>query len=245
MKPHCLRDLSPLLSVCVGVLLAAMPSLGLPQAVEPDLALRQAIASPIRTPAFVARDSWRHPYETLRFFGLRPDNTVVELSPGAGWYREILAPYLSAKGHYIGATELPQNNDYAAPESVDLVLTFRNVHNWQMQSDATVQAVFSGAFRSLKHGGVLGVVEHRLPAGAVANERNKGYVATDYVIGVARAVGFRLDAQSEVNANPADNASHPGGVWALPPTYANKDADRASYQAIGESDRMTLKFVKP
>jgi len=211
----------------------------------PDTALQAAIASPARTPAFAARDNWRHPYETLRFFGLRTDSTVVELSPGAGWYTEILRPYLQAHGQLVLATQIPQELNYTAPETADLVLTLRNVHNWQMRSDATVQAVFASAYRSLKHGGVFGVVEHRLPAGAKATEDNKGYVPTDFVIRVAQAVGFRLEAQSEINANPADKASHPGGVWALPPSYMNKDTDRPTYQAIGESDRMTLKFVKP
>ena len=230
-----------LLCLALGAALAPLAA----RSETPDAALQAAISSPARTPAFAARDGWRHPYETLRFFGLRPDSTVVELSPGAGWYSEILAPYLRDRGQLILANKIPQDLNYAAPGSADLVLTFRNVHNWQMQSDATVQAVFASAFRSLKPGGVLGVVEHRLPAGASPGPENKGYVATDYVISAAQAVGFRLAAQSEVNANPKDLAAHTGGVWALPPTFANKEQDRERYQAIGESDRMTLKFVKP
>ena len=247
-----------------------------------DAALKSAIASPLRTPAFAARDGWRHPYETLTFFGLRPDSTVIELSPGAGWYTEILAPYLREKGQLILAADDPQSPkaeavqavqrlkakldarpdwydrvkvsvfappqrlDYAPAGTADLVLTFRNVHNWQTDpAGDSVRAVFQSAFRALRVGGIFGVVEHRLPAGRLADETTRGYVSPAYVIAVAESVGFNLDAQSEVNANPRDTASHPGGVWALPPTYANGAPARAEYQAIGESDRMTLRFVKP
>jgi predicted methyltransferase len=247
-----------------------------------DDALRYAIASSERTPAFVARDVWRHPYETLTFFGIRPDSTVVEISPGGGWYTEILAPYLHDKGVLVLATDDPQSEkpeavkslerlkaklaqkpalyervqlgvfappaklQYAAPGSADLVLTFRNVHNWQKDGEAVVQAVFASAFQSLKKGGVFGVVEHRLPADRIQDATTStGYVHQAYVARLAQSVGFKLEAASEVNANPKDTADHTGGVWALAPTYANKDVDRALYQAIGESDRMTLKFVKP
>ena len=249
---------------------------------QADEALQQAIASPERTPAFAARDGWRHPYETLSFFGLRADSTVVELSPGGGWYTEILAPYLRANGQLILGADDPQAGkpeavkslerlqaklaaspqrydrvslavfappgklDYAAPGSADLVLTFRNLHNWMADGDAGVRAVFDSVYRSLKPGGVFGVVEHRLPADRTQDATSStGYVHQAYVVRLAQAAGFRLEAASEVNANPKDTADHEGGVWALPPSYANKDVDRARYQAIGESDRMTLKFVKP
>ena len=251
-------------------------------AAQADEALVKAIADPGRTAAYAARDGGRHPYETLNFFGLRPDSLVVELSPGGGWYTEILAPYLRAQGHLILAADDPLSAkpeaaqsrkrleaklaarpdwydrvelavfapptklQYAAPGSADLVLTFRNVHNWMAQGDEGVRAVFASAFQSLKPGGVFGVVEHRLPT-----ERNQdatsssGYVQQSYVLRMAQGVGFRLQASSEVNANPMDTADHVGGVWALPPSYVNKEVDRDRYQAIGESDRMTLKFVKP
>ena len=249
---------------------------------EPDEALQQAIASPERTPAFVARDAWRHPYETLRFFGIRPDSHVVELSPGGGWYTEILAPYLRDQGQLLLAADDPQSPKpearkslerlqdklaaspqrfdrvqlavfappaqlaYAAPGSADLVLTFRNVHNWMDGGDAGVRAVFASAYRSLRSGGVFGVVEHRLPADRAQDATSStGYVHQAYVVHLAQEVGFRLADSSEVNANPKDTADHVGGVWALPPSYVNKDVDRTRYQAIGESDRMTLKFVKP
>ncbi len=246
-----------------------------------DEALKGAIASPSRTPAFVARDAWRHPYETLTFFGVRPDSTVVELSPGGGWYTEILAPYLREKGKLIlaaddpaatqpglvqrfarlktklesqpqmydrvvlGVFAPPQKFDYAAPGSADFVLTFRNVHNWVDAGDGGVRAVFASAYRSLKPGGVFGVVEHRLPAKRTQDATaSTGYVHQEYVVRIAQSAGFVLDATSEINANPKDTADHTGGVWALPPSYANKDVNRDAYKAIGESDRMTLRFVK-
>ncbi len=247
-----------------------------------DEALQQAIASPARTTAFVARDSWRHPLETLSFFGIRADSTVVEISPGAGWYTEILAPYLRDKGQLILAADDPDSPkpeavksverlkvklaadpqrydkvrlavfapptklDYAAPGSADLVLTFRNVHNWMASGDEGVRNVFASAYRSLKPGGVFGVVEHRLPSSRFQDASSStGYVHQAFVIGLAQEAGFRLEASSEINANPLDHTDHVGGVWALPPGYVNKEVDRESYQAIGESDRMTLKFVKP
>jgi predicted methyltransferase len=109
-----------------------------------------------------------------------------------------------------------------------------------------MKTLFASLYTSLKPGGILGVEEHRLPAGKTQDaDASSGYMHEKYVIGLAEAAGFKLAAKSEINANPKDNADHKGGVWALPPTYANKDEDRAKYQAIGESDRMTLKFVKP
>lgn len=263
-------------------ILPALLSLLLLGSAQADEALKAAIASPERTPAFAQRDVWRHPYETLTFFGIRPDSTVVELSPGAGWYTEILAPYLRDKGQLIVGADDPQSSNagfvnrrqrlvdkfkaspqpydkvvlgvfvppaqlaYAAPNSADLVLTFRNIHNWMADGDGVVAAVFASAFRSLKHGGVFGVVEHRLPVTQVQDATTStGYVSQAYVVQVAKAAGFQLAGSSEINANPKDTADHPGGVWALPPSYFNKDADRSKYEAIGESDRMTLKFVKP
>ena len=248
---------------------------------QPDEALQAALRAPHRTPAFVARDVWRHPYETLQFFGLRRDAHVVELSPGGGWYTEILAPYLRERGQLTLAGDDPASADpalrnsalrlqaklaampalydkvkvavlapperlqYAAPGSADLVLTFRNVHNWSDKGDDVLLGVFQSAFTSLRRGGVLGVVEHRLPASRVEDAGSKGYVPVQYVQRMAERVGFRLEASSEINANPLDTADHTGGVWALPPSYVNKDVDRARYAAIGESDRMTLRFVKP
>jgi len=244
--------------------------------------LAAAIASSARTPAFVRRDVYRHPLETLRFFGLRPDQTVVEIWPGRGWYMEILAPYLHDRGRYYAAIEAPdvsgasqEAKDLAAglrrriaddpahfgkvivtelhpPQlteicpagTADFVLTFRNVHNWI--EDGTQQQMFEAFFKALKPGGVLGVVEHRAKPGASLEQMRKtGYVDEAYVRKLASAAGFRLDAASPVNDNPRDTKDYPQGVWTLPPTLALGDEDRDRYLAIGESDRMTLRFLKP
>ena len=261
---------------------AAGPAWAQAAADQADRALRAALAAPHRTPAFVARDVWRHPEQTLRFFGLQPGMTVVELSPGAGWYTEILAPLLRDQGLLILGANDPESTDanvrrsverlrakldarpevygrvrlsvfeppaklqFAAPGSVDQVLTFRNLHNWAVEGDAAVLAVFKSVQQALKPGGVFGVVDHRLPADRVQDATaSSGYLHVAYVRRLAEAAGLRFDAASEVNANPRDTADHVGGVWALPPSYANKDADRARYDAIGESDRFTLRFIKP
>lgn len=239
------------------------------QAALADNALKSAIASDQRTPANVQRDAARHPYETLSFFGITSKSHVVELSPGGGWYTEILAPYLRADGKLILAgvsprfkTKLEANPamydkvaigefdpakkiDYAPKESVDVVLTFRNVHNWISTSDTAAKAVFQSAYDALKKGGVFGVVEHRLPATATQDAKaSSGYMHESFVIKLAESVGFTLLEKSEINANPKDTANYEKGVWTLPPVFANKEVDKAKYQAIGESDRMTLKFVK-
>ncbi|MFT7771748.1 class I SAM-dependent methyltransferase [Roseateles sp.] len=231
--------------------------------------LKAAIAADNRLVGNVARDAARHPYETLSFFGIKPNHTVVELAPGGGWYTEILAPYLRETGQLYaadgggarfkakmesmgiyGKVTITSFNpakgqfDIAPPGSADAVLTFRNVHNWM--SAGTAQAVFDAAFKALKPGGVLGVEEHRLPASRTQDPKaGSGYVHEAVVIKFAENAGFKLAGRSEVNANARDTAEHPEGVWTLPPTFALKDKDRAKYQAIGESDRMTLKFVKP
>ena len=242
--------------------------------------LDKAIASPARTDANRARDQYRHPKETLQFFGLRPDMTVVEISPGAGWYTDIIAPVLAGTGKYVAAHNNPEGSpgaqkqraafiertkanadsfgaitvtsfgkgiegNLAAPGSADMVLTFRNVHNWK--SAGFAEDAFKAFYAALKPGGVLGVVEHRMPEGRADSPeaRDSGYLKQSEVIRLAEAAGFKLAAKSEVNANPKDTADHPKGVWTLPPTFALGDTDRAKYAAIGESDRMTLKFVKP
>ena len=268
--------LSSLLVTTASLLTAAPASAA-------DTALQAAIAGAQRTPANVLRDPARHPYETLSFFGIAPTQTVVELTPGGGWYTEILAPYLRERGQLIVAGEDPGSAvaykqrgaarikakfeaqpavydkvqvavfdaeadklQYAKPGSVDLVLTFRNVHNWVQLGDAKTAAVFKSAFDALKPGGALGLVDHRRPTAQTQDAKaDSGYLHQAFVIKLAEAAGFKLAATSEINANPKDKADHPNGVWALPPTYANKDVNKARFEAIGESDRMTLKFSKP
>ncbi|HEU4853464.1 MAG TPA: methyltransferase [Telluria sp.] len=259
------------------LILAALLAAGAASASHAYDPLKAAIEGSQRVPANVARDAARHPYETLSFFGIRPDMTVVELSPSGGWYTEILAPYLRDKGKLIGAAEeIKPENRYAmafrkkldsnpavfdkvavglfepgkqyniAPAgSVDMVLTFRNMHNWIGIGDAKMNELLKAVHTTLKPGGVFGVVDHRLPASIKQDERaSSGYVHEAWVIKTVEAAGFKLVAKSEVNANKRDTADHPRGVWTLPPSYAMKDVDREKYQAIGESDRMTLKFVK-
>lgn len=242
--------------------------------------LEQAVQNPGRTPANVARDPYRHPVQTLDFFEVDPSDTVVELWPGGGWYTEILAPYLAAGGGRLyaaapdwgrsGIDKLKASNaglygnvtvvDFPAFEpnaarvpdgTADVVLTFRNVHNWRMgyrredKQDYSAEA-FRQIYAMLKPGGILGIVDHRLPESAEAErERTSGYIKTSTVRQLAEAAGFRLAAESEINANPRDTADWPNGVWTLPPSLALKDQDRDRYLTIGESDRMTLKFVKP
>ncbi|MFM9852577.1 MAG: class I SAM-dependent methyltransferase [Sphingomonadaceae bacterium] len=250
-----------------AVLVSAKPAQTMPS-------LAAALAGTHRSEANRARDQYRNPAQTLAFFGVKPGRTVVELWPGGGWYTEILAPYLSAKGSYTVASPVGRNTDRinkfldantplygkvkranfpaapgavpVAPGSADVVLTFRNVHNWRFGGTDAAQAAFNQIFAMLKPGGVLGVVDHRLPETMdVAREEKSGYMKRSSVIAFATKAGFKLAAESEINANPKDTHDYPMGVWTLPPNFAEGDKDRAKYAAIGESDRMTLKFVKP
>ena len=231
-----------------------------------------------RAEGHAARNVYRHPVETLMWFGLEPDMTVVEVWPGrSGWYTEIIAPFVNESGAFIAAGFLTDSNvdyyntanaqfgaklrahpelygnarvtvlgegayDIAPPGSVDRVLTFRNVHNWESRSYA--QHVFDAMYRALKPGGVLGVVEHRANPYAEAGV-TAGYVTEAAVFAYAEAAGFERLGRSEVNANPLDTKNYAKGVWTLPPTLRLGDEDRERYLAIGESDRMTLAFIKP
>lgn len=257
---------------------AAMLGFGL--TAQADSTLEEIIVGDHRSEANVARNESRNPVETLEFFGLQPDLTVIEIHPAGGWYTEVIAPYVRDEGRFyaahfspnstsanqqrnLGAFEdkmasnpelyghvtvrhlLPPNEVAIAPaESADLAMTFRNVHNWIM---AGLEHEFFAAFyAALKPGGVLGVVEHRaLPDAGMEVMETSGYVTEAYVKEVAAAAGFEFAESSEINANPQDPTVHPEGVWTLPPSYRLGDTDREKYTAIGESDRMTLKFVKP
>ena len=244
-------------------------------AAKPGDALAAAVAAPTRTPANLARDKYRHPAETLAFFGVKPGDTVVELWPGAGWYTEILAPLAKAGGGTLyaaapwdrglnrvkakqtenadvyGAVKLAEfpnagTNPKVPDGSADAVLTFRNVHNWRFDGKDNTAEAFKQIFAMLKPGGTLGIVDHRLnESDDSAKEEKSGYMKESSIIGFAEAAGFKLAGKSEINANPKDMHDYPDGVWTLPPTLTKKDVDRAKYLAIGESDRMTLKFVKP
>src|ERR1700686_2621358 len=242
-------------------------------------ALTGILAADYRPQENRARDRYRHPKETLLFFGIRPEMSVLEVWPEPGWYTEVIAPLVRDKGKYYAAViaadpestyisqrldkyhhklaERPDlygrvsvvsfpadGSDAVPPASVDMVVTFRNIHNW-MSRDTAAPALTT-MYRALKPGGVLGVVEHRgNPAVAQDPKAKSGYVNEDYAIRLIEAQGFRLVAKSQVNANPKDTKDYEQGVWTLPPTYRLGDKDRDKYAAIGESDRFTVRFVKP
>jgi len=267
-----MRILAPLLAI------ALLASCTLAQMQGDNSLPHVLMAAPHRSPTNVARDPFRHPFGTLSFFGIREDSVEVEILPGsAGYYMEILAPFLKDQGLYIAAgrdsTAAPQYladhqkllarldaepqlyskvkvtqfnaglHDIAPPGSADFVLTFRNLHNWveRNETEGTLRAIH----KALKPGGVLGVVDHRGRTDMTQEAQMKsGYVRQDYAVALIEKAGFKLAGASEVNANTRDTKDHPAGVWTLPPTYRLKDQDRAKYQAIGESDRFTLKFVK-
>ena len=255
----------------------------------PDPALLAAVAAPHRSAGDKARDAYRHPAETLAFWGVKPGMTVLEISPGAGWWTDILAPYANKTGGRYIATGAPlegpgsseagrayrkafeariadqavygkvqvvpfggEVRDLGPPNSVDVAFTARNVHNW-VGRPGMVDAVFADIFKVLKPGGVLGVKDHRADPRAMKPDASDGYVSEAYVIAAAERAGFVLDGRSEINANPKDTKDHPFGVWTLPPVRRSAPAgqpadpafDRAKYDAIGESDRMTLRFRKP
>jgi predicted methyltransferase len=257
-----------------------------PKAPAPPTTIEAAVAGSWRLPADRARDPGRHPAESLKFWGLAPGQTVVEFWPGAGWYTDIIAPFLAATGGRFYAANLqasdaegremaaayarrladhpklygevqmtafgPTSGPVAPAGAADLVLFLRNLHNWMAAGLA--EKAFRDAFAALKPGGVLGIEEHRAdPAAAPDATASSGYVAQAYVVQLAQEVGFTLAAASEINANPKDDRNHPFGVWTLPPVRrssprgqpADPAFDHAKYDAIGESDRMTLKFVKP
>ncbi len=248
-----------------------------------DLAELAALAiGPQRSPEHIARNPERHPVETLQFFGLERDMTVLEILPGGLWYGEIISPYVREEGQYIAAgydtsrpdapayqvrlqeametrfesqpetfggariatLSPPDAVDLGEPGSVDAVLTFRNMHGWVR--DGVESQVLSAFYEVLRPGGVLGIVQHR--AGPLSDpdpEAFIGYLAEERVIAMVEAAGFVLEATSEINANPRDTADHPRGVWTLPPSLRLGEQDRERYEAIGESDRMTLRFRKP
>jgi predicted methyltransferase len=242
-------------------------------------AIERVLAGEHRSTAHRARDLYRHPLDTLLFFGIKPGMTVAETWPGPdGWYTEILAPLLSDGGKlYVAQMPVSAGNEYVAaslasfsaklagrpdlygkvtvttldadggdiapPESCDLVVTFRNMHNWMNLGYAS--QAFSAMHRALRPGGILGVVEHRAEPARPRDPRAiNGYVNEEYAIQLIEAAGFELVERSEINANPKDTKDHEQGVWALPPSLRQGNRERAKFEEIGESDRFTLKFRK-
>jgi predicted methyltransferase len=251
---------------------------------QSSAALDAAIAGSHRSERNKARDRYRHPKETLEFFGFRRDMTVVEIWPGGGWYTEILAPALRGSGRLYSATygmnpffpyqkgelgtllmkfaELPEIYDevtlttlafpheleIAPSESADLVLTFRNVHNWfdPGYGRHADRLAFVAMFDALKPGGTLGIVDHRWPDPSTEHpEAQNGYLSEERIIAYASSAGFEFAGRSDVNRNPNDTHDHPNGVWTLPPDLAIEPDQQDRFLQIGESDRLTLKFTKP
>ncbi len=270
------------LAVAAGMAFAAAAPAGAvnslpPGSVYADGALAQAVLSATRSASNVARDKYRHPRESLSFWGLKPGDTILEIWPGGGYWTEILAPYAKAtNGRYIaalpsssrplparfsnkqiyGAFDTTVLGDTSAPlvppGSVDFVLTARNIHDW-MWTPGMAEKAFADFYAALKPGGILAVEEHRADPRPMVKDATDGYMSTASVVKLAEDAGFKLEAQSEINANPKDTKDYPFGVWTLPPTRqsapegkpANPNFDHSKYDAIGESDRMTLRFRKP
>lgn len=252
---------------------AAVGFVGTARASAEDPALVQTVAGSQRTPRNIARDPWRHPAATLAFWGLRPGMTVVEIEPAGGYWTEILAPYLrQTGGHYIAAvsgdgsafaakyadrsvwgeiTVVAFKGPLGAPGSADMVITARNIHDW-IGTPGELNAALVSFRQALKPNGILAVEEHRADPRPMSADAHDGYVSTTWLVDAVDKAGFRLDGRSEVNANPKDDKNHPFGVWTLPPTLRSHakdqpvpaDYDAAKYAAIGESDRMTLRFRK-
>jgi predicted methyltransferase len=230
-----------------------------PPVPQEDAALQAAVASTTRPEADRARDVYRHPFETLTFWGLHPGLTVVEIEPGrAGWWRNILEPYAAATGGRYVAVNRPLESMGVEDGAADMVVVARALHNWH-RNDRTAPYM-TAFFKALKPGGVLAIEQHRSAEGLNPDETAPwGYVSESYVIHAAQAAGFVLDARSELNANAKDDRDHPYGVWTLPPvrvsapregnTYDRPtpltEAERSEFDAVGESDRMTLRFRKP
>jgi predicted methyltransferase len=235
--------------------------------------LEASIAGSWRSDKNKARDQYRHPLETLMFFGITPKSKVIELFPGGStWYTEIIAPFLKDAGQFTVVnfkSDKPDNSQkekfagdparyekvkvveisktsmsFGEPSSADFFLTFRNVHNFAMQGNQS--QLFAEIYKVLKPGGVLGVVDHRAATGKTFEEvKMSGYLPEEFVIAEAEKAGFKLEARSAVNNNPKDTKDYAKGVWTLPPVLSEGETNKEKYMAIGESDRFTLRFVKP
>ena len=235
----------------------AMP----PPVLQEDEALQAAIGSDTRPAADIARDVYRHPFETLTFWGLTPGSTIVEIEPGrGGWWSAILQPYAAATGGTYVAVGRPLESMGVADGTADIIVVARAFHNWHRSNPQRTGPYLAAFFKALKPGGILAVEQHRAAEGLNADvTAPTGYVSESYVIHAAQAAGFVLEGRVDLNANPKDDHDHPFGVWTLPPVRTSAaregvatdratpltEAERAEYDAIGESDRMTLRFRKP
>jgi predicted methyltransferase len=278
MQSLSMKNILALGRLLMATVVSIVVFLCVPARAQDQSGLARWVAAPHRTARNVARDVYRHPLESLVFFGVKETSTVVEILPGSGgYYMEILAPYLRERGRYIAANRdeaaAPQyladhekllarlkaeptlygkvlvtkfnadRHEIAPSGSADFVLTFRNLHNWVERNE--IEGALRAFHKALKPGAVLGVVDHRGRTDISQEAQMKtGYIRQDVAVALIEKAGFKLAGASEVNANPKDTKDHPEGVWTLPPTYRLKDKDRAKYEAIGESDRFTVKFVK-
>ena len=213
--------------------------------------LQSLIDSPERSEAARARNQYRNPLPTLDFFEITPDLTVVEIWPGGqgGWYRSILEPYLSGSGNYIPVRADDDESPFVglvADNSADRVLVFR-AHGFMIY-DYPAQAYYDSIYAMLKPGGYFGIVDHRGDETVPQDPTGEnGYVNQSHVIMLAENAGFELLAEAEINANPLDTKDHDDGVYSLPPTLRGSTLNRRKrgrMLEIGESDRMTLKFIK-
>ncbi|MBL4801896.1 MAG: class I SAM-dependent methyltransferase [Emcibacter sp.] len=214
--------------------------------------LKDTMANGHRSDRHKQRDIYRHPVETLSFFGLEPHMTVAEIWPGGqdSWYRSILAPYLAPKGHYIPVTKksgFPQSVKDLPYGEVDMVMVFR-AHGFIMYDDPAQDHV-NAIFSMLKPGGIMTIVDHAGDEAIPQDPKGKnGYINESHFLTIAAKAGFKLLAESDINRNPKDDKNHPRGVWSLPPTLSGSlpfTDKRAAFLKIGESDRFTLKFYKP
>ena len=280
MMMQSMRRLLGAIAVAAAVSLPALAA-GPTMDAATETKLKTLLAGPQRSETNKARDAYRHPLETLKFFGLNQNMAVMEIWPGGGWWTEFLAPLMAEKGRYVAAHYDPASpqayyqkavasyKDMLAkepatygkveltalspatgkaepvkPGTLDMVMTFRNLHNWM--GDGSAKTMIDAMYGSLKPGGYLGVEEHRAANTTEQDPKAPmGYVREDYAIKLFEASGFKLVAKSEANANPKDTKDYPKGVWTLPPSFREGDTDRAKFAAIGESDRMTLLFQKP
>ena len=264
-------------AICAAPACMASPGSGSKAAGSVDAALAASVESPTRSPQNTARDIYRHPKESLSFWGLKPGMAILEIWPGGGYWTEILAPYAKAtNGSYLAAlgsatqtlpAKFSQTAVYgsiattvfnekspalAKPGSMSFVLLSRNLHDW-MSTQGEPEKAMRDFYAALKPGGILAIEQHRADPRPMKPGASDGYMSTAVVVKLAEGAGFKLAAASEINANPKDTKDHPFGVWTLPPTRrsapngqpANPNFDHAKYDAIGESDRMTLKFIKP
>jgi predicted methyltransferase len=232
-----------------------------PPELQEDTALQAAIGSAARPAADVARDAYRHPFETLTFWGLTPGSTIVEIEPGrGGWWSAILQPYAEATGGRYVAVSRPLESMGVEDGTADMIVVARAFHNWHRSNPSRTGPYLEAFFKALKPGGVLAVEQHRSVDGLNPDvTAPTGYMPESHIIRAAQAAGFVLEARSELNANPKDDHDHPYGVWTLPPVRTSApragvatdrptpltEAERAEFDAIGESDRMTLRFRKP